>query len=164
VLPGGNIKQSAIIADVDGTVAKHDGIRGHYEYDKVSLDIPNKPIIDLIMSYVDFAREMGGHTNLIVMSGRPAEERVARDTSEWLLNNGIYYDTLVMRPVYLVDLLGSVSDIRDYRADDVVKEELYYTHVEPFYNVDLVFDDRDRVVKMWRRLGLTCLQVADGAF
>ena len=25
-------------------------------------------------------------------------------------------------------------------------------------------DDRDRVVKMWRKLGLTCLQVNEGNF
>ena len=27
-----------------------------------------------------------------------------------------------------------------------------------------VFDDRDKVVKMWRDNGLTCFQVAEGAF
>ena len=27
-----------------------------------------------------------------------------------------------------------------------------------------VLDDRSQVVKMWRELGLTCLQVADGNF
>jgi len=27
-----------------------------------------------------------------------------------------------------------------------------------------VFDDRDRVVKMWRDVGVTCFQVADGEF
>ena len=32
------------------------------------------------------------------------------------------------------------------------------------YNVKFVLDDRNRVVEMWRSLGLTCLQVADGDF
>ncbi len=27
-----------------------------------------------------------------------------------------------------------------------------------------VFDDRDRLVKMWRSVGVVCLQVADGDF
>ena len=32
------------------------------------------------------------------------------------------------------------------------------------YQVDYVLDDRNQVVEMWRSLGLTCLQVADGDF
>ena len=31
-------------------------------------------------------------------------------------------------------------------------------------NVLGVFEDRDRVVKMWRDLGITCFQVAEGDF
>lgn len=30
--------------------------------------------------------------------------------------------------------------------------------------VEIVFDDRNSVVKMWRLLGLTCFQVAEGDF
>ena len=30
--------------------------------------------------------------------------------------------------------------------------------------VDMVFDDRNQVVDMWRKNGLTCFQVADGNF
>ena len=32
------------------------------------------------------------------------------------------------------------------------------------YNIKYVIDDRNQVVKMWRELGLTVLQVADGNF
>ena len=31
-------------------------------------------------------------------------------------------------------------------------------------NVAMVFDDRNQVVDMWRKSGLTCFQVADGDF
>ena len=31
-------------------------------------------------------------------------------------------------------------------------------------NVDMVFDDRQQVVDMWRANGLTCFQVAEGNF
>ena len=37
-------------------------------------------------------------------------------------------------------------------------------HIEPFYDVLCVLDDRDQVVRMWRHRGLTCLQVAPGNF
>ena len=32
------------------------------------------------------------------------------------------------------------------------------------YDVIGVFEDRDSCVKMWRALGLTCFQVADGSY
>ena len=31
-------------------------------------------------------------------------------------------------------------------------------------DIECVFDDRDKVVKMWREEGLTCMQVAPGNF
>ena len=52
----------------------------------------------------------------------------------------------------------------DFRHDTIVKEEIYRTHIEPFWNVFCVFDDRSTVVEMWRSLGLVCLQVANGDF
>jgi uncharacterized protein YcfJ len=48
--------------------------------------------------------------------------------------------------------------------DQELKRALYDEHVVGTYDVAFVIDDRDKVVRMWRDLGLTCLQVADGAF
>jgi predicted secreted acid phosphatase len=52
----------------------------------------------------------------------------------------------------------------DYTADDVMKKQMYREHIEPRYSVLFCIDDRKRVVDMWRRLGLTCLQCAEGNF
>ena len=52
----------------------------------------------------------------------------------------------------------------DYRADDVIKAEIFQEHILPRYSVAAVVDDRNRVVNMWRSLGLICLQVAEGDF
>jgi hypothetical protein len=52
----------------------------------------------------------------------------------------------------------------DHRPDQVVKRELYERRVRPRYTVTAVLDDRAKVVRMWRELGLTVLQVADGDF
>jgi hypothetical protein len=51
----------------------------------------------------------------------------------------------------------------DKCKDAIVKKELYETHIVPHYTVQFVLDDRDQAVAMWRDLGLTCLQVADGS-
>ena len=45
-----------------------------------------------------------------------------------------------------------------------VKHELFNKHVRHDYNVRGAFDDRNQVVEMWRAIGLTVFQVADGNF
>ena len=52
----------------------------------------------------------------------------------------------------------------DFRADDIVKKELYETYLKDKFNVLCVFDDRDKVVKMWREEGILCNQVYYGDF
>jgi hypothetical protein len=53
----------------------------------------------------------------------------------------------------------------DFRPDDVIKK-LWYDEMsqEDKDRLLMVFDDRDRLAKMWRSLGVTCFQVADGDF
>ena len=52
----------------------------------------------------------------------------------------------------------------DYRADNVVKRELFENHVLGNYDVIGVIDDRASVVEMWRDMGFTCLDVAGHDF
>jgi hypothetical protein len=52
--------------------------------------------------------------------------------------------------------------IGDFRPDEVLKKE-WLDEVGP-ENIKMIFDDRDKVVKMWRDNGITCLQVAPGNF
>lgn len=47
----------------------------------------------------------------------------------------------------------------DFREDWIIKEEWAQKRMP-----NLVFEDRTRVVKMWRRIGVPCYQVADGDF
>lgn len=52
----------------------------------------------------------------------------------------------------------------DYRDDSIVKLELYHEMCDDGYDPYMVFDDRDRVVSMWRELGVRCMQVDYGNF
>lgn len=138
------MKTDAFIVDVDGTVAIT-GDRGIYDWSKVHLDTPNRPIIRAVRGIY-----LGG-IDLIYCSGRMEQCRYA--TEHWLKENvGINNFKLFMR-----------KD-GDYRGDTIIKEEIYRTHIEPEHNIILVIDDRDPVTRMWRSLGLTCLQVAEGNF
>jgi hypothetical protein len=87
---------------------------------------------------------------IIAVSGR--HEQARKLTEHWLNVSQVPYDELLMRAN------------GDSRPDDIVKEELFRRLVEPHYSVMGVIDDRNRVVKLWRQLGLVCFQVAEGDF
>jgi predicted kinase len=134
----------AILVDIDGTIAHNGGKRGFYDWMKVSLDEPKLKILRLVDMYY-----AAGYA-IVVMSGRDA---VCRElTLRWLFDNGVAYEQVFMRPE------------NDQRKDSIVKLELFDKHVRDVYDVEVVLDDRDQVVNMWRSLGLTCLQVAPGDF
>ena len=50
-----------------------------------------------------------------------------------------------------------------YMADNKIKQHWLDTLVDKD-DIFAVFDDRQQVVDMWRKNGLTCFQVADGNF
>lgn len=53
----------------------------------------------------------------------------------------------------------------DYTPDDILKRKwLDGMLVDDRHRLVATFDDRDRVVAMWRAAGVLCFQVADGEF
>ncbi len=93
-----------------------------------------------------------GH-RIVILSGR---SKVTKDaTRDWLKQFDVPFDVLKMRP-----------DNKEFKfmPDDQLKK-LWLDQLFP--NTDdvmCVFDDRDKVVKMWRDNGISCFQVADGNF
>lgn len=96
-------------------------------------------------------RDSNGPDGIVFMSGRSEDCR--KDTTRWLEEVGGFTNpTLFMRKS------------RDKRKDSTVKHELFNEHIRDNYCVKGVFDDRAQVVAMWRAMGLTVFQVADGDF
>jgi len=88
---------------------------------------------------------------IIFCSGRDAVCRP--ETEAWLdLFVGVPYEALFMRPE------------GDGRKDAVVKREIFDQDIRDSWRIVGVFDDRQQVVRMWRALGLTVFQVAEGDF
>lgn len=139
----------AIIVDIDGTLALMNG-RQPYDWDKVWTDLPNKPVVDLVSSYLKTQQASGRECELLIVSGRDGGCR--EQTEEWLRKNFNFEHKLLMRPEH------------DMRDDTEVKSEIYHLYIENEYDVQFVVDDRQKVVDMWRELGLTVFQVADGRF
>jgi len=135
----------AVIVDIDGTLALHNG-RSPYDLHLCGKDLPNPPVV----MAVEHAR--AGGARIIFCSGR--EDSARADTEEWL---DIHVDRTDDEP-----LLMRAAD--DKRRDSIVKRELFDQHIRERYDVAYVLDDRNQVVQMWRSLGLTVLQVAEGDF
>lgn len=136
---------TAWLVDIDGTLALSPH-RNPYNWQRADEDIPNEAVVIAVQA-------LAAHSTvaaIIAISGRHEHARAL--TTDWLRRQGVPVNELIMRPD------------GDYRADDIVKEELFRAQIEPRYAVAGVIDDRNRVVAMWRRLGLTCFQVADGEF
>ena len=149
-------KDKIVIFDLDGTLALIDDRRdlatkdnGKFDWDvffnpdNISLDLPNVPVIQM----ANILHKQG--FRIFILSGRSDVTHQA--TVNWLNDNGVWWDHLVMRPqnqLYLPD-----NDLKQGWLDTIGKD-----------NVAMVFDDRNQVVDMWRQNGLTCFQVADGDF
>ena len=138
-------KSKAIICDLDGTLCLHQG-RSPYDYEKCDTDKCNEPLIKLLWDLY----QAGYH--IIFTSGREDIDNSRIKTESWLDSNFGGNYTLLMRSK------------KDHRPDEIVKEEIYHNEIEPFYNIIAVYDDRNKVCKMWRDLGLLCCQVYDGNF
>jgi len=133
----------AYIVDIDGTLAIMNN-RHPYEWDKVSGDLPNTHVIEIIRA-LKLAKK-----DIIIVSGR--DGICYRDTLLWLDEHHVPHDHFYIRPA------------GDNRKDTEIKMEIYTTHIKGKYNVVGVFDDRDQVVHMWRHLGLSVMQVNFGPF
>ena len=131
-------KQDCIVVDIDGTIAQMNG-RHPFEWHRVGEDLPRTEIIRLIDTY---SMDMG--CEVIFLSGRDSGCR--EQTEEWLNKN-----------VWETDDWSSDLFMRaegDSRKDTIVKEELFWEHVEPNYNVKMVFDDRPCMIRLWYELGI----------
>lgn len=142
-----------IIFDLDGTLAliehrRHLVSDGNNKWDEFYRECINDE-----MNYpvcVIFASLARAGYDVQIWSGR--SDAVREQTESWLMdvlgfNREI---TLRMRPR------------GDCTPDDALKGR-WLLEVGA-KNILMVFDDRQKVVDMWRRYGVTCLQVAEGNF
>lgn len=129
-----------IICDLDGTLALI-GDRSPYDAAKCEIDQVNEPVRSIL--------ETSGK-KVIFLSGR--DDQFKPQTLAWLSKHNISFEELHMRKS------------GDVRKDSIVKKEMYEQFILDKWNVSFVLDDRDQVVRVWRDLGLTCLQVDYGDF
>ena len=166
--------KKTVIFDLDGTLAIIDKRKEHatnpdgkinwnefFNPAHISFDEPNEPVIKLAQMFHDYNYE------ILIFSGR--NDRMYERTVEWLEWNDVPFDLLVMRPDKfqgrtwpVAEYNPATPDMR-FMPDEILKKKMLDTFVD-INDVFLVVDDRDKVVKMWRDLGLNTFQVAPGDF
>ena len=172
--------KNTIIFDLDGTLANIDARRlkaGKLKDGKVTdkidwdvffdpvnvltLDKPNVPVIKMAQLF------KADGFKIVIFSGR--NDRSFDATTQWLNDNDVPFDLLVMRPDKFKDKSWPIADGNPATADmrfmpdDILKKKMLDTFVD-IKDVFLVVDDRQKVVDMWRDLGLNTFQVAPGDF
>ena len=139
-----------IIVDMDATLFLNTNGRPFYgdelNPEDILKDEPIWPVITLVKAYQNTG-------NLVIgLSGREDKPQIRACTIKQCENVGIHLDVLVLRP------LGSK------KRGEVSKKELFEDNIKDKYYVDFILDDSSKVVKMYRDLGLTCLQPNEGKF
>lgn len=149
---------SALIVDIDGTIADIEHRRHHLDrslgkpnwrkfFDEMYNDKPNTWCVELINAFM-----VVGQRELVFASGRPDSYR--KITEEWLSSvmDGPNWKALLMR------------HRNDSRQDNIVKEIILEFELKTRYKNLLFVDDRQQVVDMYRSHGYTVLQCDKGDF
>ena len=148
------MKKHIIVFDLDGTLSiVGDRIKYLQQepkdwdsfFNNCGEDKPNFPAVETFFALWAGFEEY----RMKIVTGRSEEVRLI--TERWLNKNNIF--------VFDSDI--HMRKTGDRRPDTIVKPEL----IEEFKDeIFMIFDDRTVMVRKWRELGYTCLQVADGDY
>ena len=156
------MKDSWVIFDLDGTLANIEERRklstkdnGKMDWDKffdpenIRLDKPNPAVIKMAQVLAE-----SGYM-IAILSGRSKGTQLT--TKSWLNRNNVPYHIIKMRPTSKEWMYMPDDELKQHWLDDLFPGDIRDRIVA-------VFDDRQKVVDMWRKNGLTCMQVAPGDF
>lgn len=150
------------IFDYDGTLAlidhrKHLISKGKAEWDEFYKacvhDLPNDPVIKIFDVLLE-----SGKNDIEIWSGR--SDIIRAESQTWLQ----FYTSILWASSRRSVELRMRPD-GDFTPDEQLKM-MWYNALsdEDKKRLVCVFDDRQKVVDMYRSLGVTCLQVAPGNF
>lgn len=166
-----------VVFDLDGTLALHHHRRHFIEgenkdwrsyFDTCDEDKPNMPIVNILH---ELCRPRNRRHHVEIWTGRSeGKDMVWREkTVQWLLTQADIFapgwpnlfeeeDLGNERLLDVMDL--KMRPYKDYRSDVDLKRQWLCDQAETNYYPALVFEDRQKVVDMYRSYGITCVQVA----
>ena len=149
----------ALICDLDGTLALFGKRRSAYDASLCDLtDEPNLSVLNLLRTYEYLYQQSKGVVTtpdkIFFFSGR--EDKYRGPTIRFLWNK-CGFDVVLNKFFQLI-----MRETGDNRPDEIVKKEMFDTYIKEQYNVNVVVDDRPKVIRMWHSLGLPVFNVGDG--
>jgi len=152
-----------VIFDIDGTIAdcqhriphirpdpSHDPVTGKKKFRDFNrfhrecvFDTPIDAVVDIYKRYVN-----DPNVTVVLLTGRPLSARDA--TVEWFEKHGLTgYDQLFTK--------GQGEDyLPDVEFKAGIAAQVQQQYGKP---IDMVFEDRARVVAMWKDMGIFCVNV-----
>ena len=147
------IKKQTIIFDVDGTIAdvehRRHFVNGNNDWQSFRTETVNDTPVQWVCDIAKRFIAQGDQVAFFSARNESEREITEKQIAEWIGDN---HHGLFLR-----------TD-GDFRKDDEFKSELADKFEELGGKIDLVFDDRNQVVEMWRKRGTTVVQVAEGDF
>lgn len=147
--------KNIVVVDIDGTLSKvGDRIR-HIQQDPKDWDsfyddsFDDEPIEEVCV----LVRRIFQAYAIIFCTGR--REKCREKTAEWLEKNVCLF---AGKSILLMRKDG------DCRSDTVVKPELLREHGINFNDIAFILEDREKMVKAWRELGIRCFKVEEGKY
>ena len=138
-------RADTVVFDLDGTLAdtmkyeKHHKVR-HEGFAKEALTVdPREDVIEKLRKAKDDGK------NVVILTARSAHYR--DETKKWLQKNEVPYDSLVMRPV------------NSLTKDKKLKRELLEEDILPKFDVKKAYDDKQKNVDMFEKLGINAKRV-----
>lgn len=140
---------NCIIVDLDGTLAncEHrlhliEGTKKNWDsfFEGCINDIVIEPMLNLI-------NLLSKDYKIVFITARPEKNRFL--TTQWLSDNNINYDKLLMRPN------------KDFNKSPVSKEKMLLSLIEQGYNPLYAFDDRADCIQMFIDNGIYGVLVGD---
>ena len=144
-----------IVFDLDDTLCdtghRQHILEGNFEndsemwnsfFDACDRDEPVPAMINLFNSLTSMSHRVE------IWTGR--SDRVLEKTKAWLEKHTLFPNRYVLR----------MREEGDFRHDTEIKADWIREYGKP----DLVFDDRNSVVKWWREQGVVCCQVKENDF
>lgn len=155
-------KPYAYIFDIDGVLAdcshrlhfiqrEPKDWNNFFKTERILQDKPIQANVDLLLALTWRV----GKDNILFVTGRKEEHR--EPTANWLYEKVFYASYFPAHTLFM-------RKDNDFRPDWTIKKEIYENQIKDKYEVFGVFEDRTRVVRMWRDLGLPCYQVCDGDY
>jgi len=145
------MKESCIIIDLDGTLAdirhRRDQLTKNNDWKKFNSEMH----LDGLNSWCkEIIEKFKKSHKVLIVTGRSQD--FSDSTEKWLLKHDVFFSKIFYR------------ESEDYRDDTIIKKEIYENKIKPNFLPLFVVDDRLKVVRMWRELGLVCLQCDVGDF